>query len=69
MATAESTTALPLRRTRFPTATIRGTAESDDYDDNHIALQDCGAGLANSPAHYTANLSRRVPFVPTELPG
>ena len=22
-----------------------------DYDDNHIALQACGAGLANSPAH------------------
>ncbi len=34
-----------------------------DYDDNHIALQGCGPGLANSPAHYTSNLVS--PLVPT----
>ncbi len=33
------------------------------YDDNHIAMQDCGAGLANSPAHYTSNSVS--PLVPT----
>jgi sugar lactone lactonase YvrE/uncharacterized protein (DUF2345 family) len=34
-----------------------------DYDDNHIAMQDCGAGLANSPAHYTSNsVSPLVPI-------
>jgi sugar lactone lactonase YvrE len=34
-----------------------------NYTDNHIAMQDCGAGLANSPAHYTDDLSS--PLVPT----
>ena len=34
-----------------------------EYDDNHIALQDCGPGLANSPAHYTSNsVSPLVPI-------
>jgi len=37
-----------------------------DYDDNHIAMQDCGPGLANSPAHYNNNLEPPTPdFVPT----
>ena len=33
------------------------------YYDNHIAIQDCGAGLVNSPAHYTDNSVS--PLVPT----
>ncbi|MGB7265739.1 MAG: hypothetical protein WBC92_09515, partial [Terracidiphilus sp.] len=33
------------------------------YNDNHIALQGCGPGLANSPAHYSSNLVS--PLVPT----
>ncbi|WP_348262908.1 choice-of-anchor D domain-containing protein [Telmatobacter sp. DSM 110680] len=33
------------------------------YDDSHLALQSCGAGLANSPAHYTDNSVS--PLVPT----
>ncbi len=33
------------------------------YDDNHIALQDCGPGLANSTAHYVSNSVS--PLVPT----
>jgi hypothetical protein len=34
-----------------------------EFDDNHIAMQACGAGLANSPAHYTSNSVS--PLVPT----
>jgi len=35
-----------------------------DYYDNHIAMQDCGPGLANSPAHYTDDLvSQLVPTI------
>jgi len=34
-----------------------------DYDDNHIAMQGCGPGVANSPAHYVSNLVS--PLVPT----
>jgi len=34
-----------------------------DYDDNHIAMQGCGPGVANSPAHYFSNLVS--PLMPT----
>jgi len=33
------------------------------YDDSHIAIQSCGAGLANSTAHYASNSAS--PLVPT----
>ncbi len=36
------------------------------YYDNHIAMQDCGPGLVNSPAHYNGNTEPPTPdFVPT----
>jgi uncharacterized protein (DUF2345 family) len=57
---------IALEADTFPDSYDPWDSGVDSYYDNHIAMQDCGPGLVNSPAHYNSNLEPPTPdFVPT----